>query len=174
MTRTELLARLVSLGACAEARAWVETQPGNAAAIWRACRDPQWMFWLLEATHAPDGLSRHLAADFAEEASQYAGPDEELALAWGVDVARRRADGEDVDPEEIDAARAATWAATGDAAGDAAGAAARAATWAAAEDAAGDATWSAAWAAARAAQCDLVRARVSAREMGAMLRRAER
>jgi hypothetical protein len=132
MTKTECLKRLEKLNACSEARDWARSQRGDAAAIWRRCKNPQWMLWLLEAIHAPDSLLRHLAADFVTESARFAEPDGECAIAWCVDVVRRWADGA-VEQDEI----AAAWAAAGAAAG--------------------------------AAQCDLIRARVSGADMVRML-----
>ena len=153
MTKTEFLEKLKKLDACKEARSWVGTQNGTASKIWNACEDSSWMLWLLNATGGNESLLRHLAADFATSTAIHATADEELAIAWCVGIARRLANGEIVDQDEIDAANSAA-----DSAADST-----------ADSAASYAAFNAARSVALKEQCKVIRKRVSGKDIEKML-----
>lgn len=47
MKRTELRQLLHHLGACDEARLWVDRTPGTVRNVWNICEDPAFLFWFL-------------------------------------------------------------------------------------------------------------------------------
>lgn len=63
MNRAEFLLRLDGLNAyaCAAARKWIAENPGlSPAQLWRRCRRPDWMLWLVDeagGSHAPSQAS---------------------------------------------------------------------------------------------------------------------
>jgi len=183
MNRTEFVARLRALDACAESLEWIAQTPGEPADLWAACPRGDWLIWLLAAMDYDARVMRHIACDCAEDVlpiyeRHYPNdrrPREAIA------VARRYADGEATEEERVaawDAARVAAWDTAMDAGGAAAWDAARAAAWAAAWDAASAAAWGAARAAAGdaawARQAGMVRARVTWADVEGQLDRAGR
>ena len=145
-------ARLVALGACADAVAWARSQPSYAEA-WARCERAEWMLWLAGRLAGPPGdASRRplvlAACDCAETTVARITDDHDMGHALcAIQTARAWAHGEATLDEVHDAAIAAYAAA---AAADAATNAAAVATAAAATNAA-DATNAAAVAAAAAA-----------------------
>ncbi len=151
---TALTTYLRSLGACAEAVTWAETQPDLPTA-WSNCQRSDWMLWLLDKRgYKDERVLRLLACDFAEAELHLVSAGEDRPKQ-AIEVARRYANG-DATKAELSAARATAYAARAAAyaaAADAAYAAARAA----AARAAADAARAAAYATARAAQADTIR-----------------
>ena len=154
---------LVTYKACDEAIEWAKAYKTTSAA-WKACTNPQWMLWALEATGVMDDKKRRLFSCWCVRNT----PLLDGRKVWdlltdkrsrkAVEVAERFADGRATE-DELNAAWGAANAAWGAAyaargAADAARGAADAA-WGAAKPAweAADAAWGAAY----AAQCDQIR-----------------
>ena len=152
--------QLKQLGACNEAKDFCRKQSSYQQA-WETTNRVDWMLWALCNTGTENArIAVGLSVDFAERATQHAGP---LRGVCNIANEAARAWVNDPTPENATAARAAR-------AARAAGDAAWAAAWAAAGDAAGDAARAAGDAAraagdaARAAgdaenqwQCDRIR-----------------
>ena len=147
--------RLRDLDACTDALAWVATQP-DAQTAWDACRNPQWMIWLLSTVQADERNLRLFAADCAESVLHLVEEGHREVCAHAIATARAFANGE-ATQEQLDAAWAAAWGAARAAAMAAAGGAAMAAAMAAARGAARAAAMAAAmaaaWDSASADQC---------------------
>ena len=145
--------KLRAMNACDDALIWCETQPSLAAA-WQNCKEPSWMFWLLDKTYRAEPWSAarkpivQIAVDCAMQASEYASNDSITAIVWCLDALQRWIDGER-NQDEVEAA----WSA----ARYAAGYAARYVAGYAACDAARSAAGYAAWGAAGYAACDAAR-----------------
>lgn len=60
ITLAGLLDLLDSLGACAEARRWIERLNMSPHKVWANCVDPDWMFWLLSELELSDKLKARL------------------------------------------------------------------------------------------------------------------
>lgn len=122
----ETMELLVDLGACEDAREWVDAQP-DAEAAWAACERGDWMLWLAGRLSGPPGSeSRRRLVLAACDCAELARP--HVPAAWrdriwpavdqALHVARswaRRVPG--VTPEDVRRAGAAAYAAAAYAAG---------------------------------------------------------
>jgi hypothetical protein len=160
MKTTEFIQKYTPCNEGAEFAQQFETM----AEVWRSCKRPDWLFWILEK-HAPleKSQSVRLAIAFAEaaignwkdEADQRPALAIQAARTWLENPTEENQAAARSAADEADAAMAEAWAAdAADAAAaaedaDAAEAAARAAVWSA--NTAADAAWAAALAAAEEA-----------------------
>ena len=62
MKRQELIDLLDRLGACSEAREWVDATKGSASHAWSACQRPDWLLWLAGHVGVSTWLIRDIAA----------------------------------------------------------------------------------------------------------------
>ena len=109
--------QLRKMNACPEAIVWVGDRTLQQA--WAECERGDWMAWLTFELRLD---SHRAAADMAERVWHLVKPDSQLACAWAIDCARRRADEDEMDAAwAAGAAGAAAWAAgaAAGAAGDA-------------------------------------------------------